>query len=48
MHDRRRIVLRKLDTAYDPTNRSLAAAQIHERMKAGEYLPDCCTLSVGE
>jgi len=38
MHDGSRIVLRKLDTAYDPTNRTLAAAQIHERMKAGEYL----------
>jgi len=31
-------VLRKLDAAYDPTNRTLAAAQIQERMKAGEYL----------
>ena len=38
MHDGSRIVLRKLDTAYDPTNRTLAAAQIQERMKAGEYL----------
>jgi len=38
MHDGSRIVLRKLDGAYDPTNRTLAAAQIHERMKAGEYL----------
>jgi 2-oxoglutarate ferredoxin oxidoreductase subunit beta len=31
-------VLRKLDSAYDPTNRTTAAAQIQERMKAGEYL----------
>src|SRR6267378_2844761 len=37
MHDGSRIVLRKLDGAYDPTNRTQAAAQIHERMKAGEY-----------
>jgi 2-oxoglutarate/2-oxoacid ferredoxin oxidoreductase subunit beta len=38
MHDGSRIVLRKLDSAYDPTNRSVAATQIQERMKAGEYL----------
>jgi len=38
MHDGSRIVLRKLDAAYDPTNRTSAAAQIQERMKAGEYL----------
>jgi len=38
MHDGSRIVLRKLDSAYDPTNRTTAAAQIQERMKAGEYL----------
>ncbi|MGH8132649.1 MAG: 2-oxoacid:ferredoxin oxidoreductase subunit beta, partial [Steroidobacteraceae bacterium] len=38
MHDGSRIVLRKLDAAYDPTNRTTSAAQIQERMKAGEYL----------
>jgi 2-oxoglutarate ferredoxin oxidoreductase subunit beta len=38
MHDGSRIVLRKLDAAYDPTNRVAAAVQIQERMKAGEYL----------
>jgi 2-oxoglutarate ferredoxin oxidoreductase subunit beta len=38
MHDGSRIVLRKLDSAYDPTNRTTAAVQIQERMKAGEYL----------
>ena len=38
LHDGSRIVLRKLDAAYDPTNRVVAAAQIQERMKAGEYL----------
>ena len=38
MHDGSRIVLRKLDAAYDPTNRTTAAAQIQERMKEGEYL----------
>src|ERR1700758_2142266 len=38
LHDGSRIVLRKLDSAYDPTNRTLAAVRIQERMKAGEYL----------
>jgi len=38
LHDGSRIVLRKLDSAYDPTDRTRAAAQIQERMKAGEYL----------
>ncbi|MFZ1905838.1 MAG: 2-oxoacid:ferredoxin oxidoreductase subunit beta [Steroidobacteraceae bacterium] len=38
MHDGSRIVLRKLDAAYDPTNRITAAVQIQERMKHGEYL----------
>jgi len=38
MHDGSRIVLRKLDSTYDPTNRSNAATHIQERMKAGEYL----------
>ena len=39
MHDGSRIVLRKLDAAYDPTNRTTAAAQIQERMKA-RRVPD--------
>jgi 2-oxoglutarate ferredoxin oxidoreductase subunit beta len=38
MHDGSRIVLRKLEQGYDPTNRIAAAVQIQERMKAGEYL----------
>jgi len=38
LHDGRRIVLRKLEQAYDPTDRVGAAVQIQERMKAGEYL----------
>ena len=38
MHDGSRIVLRKLDGAYDPTNRVAAFAQIQDRIKAGEYL----------
>jgi 2-oxoglutarate ferredoxin oxidoreductase subunit beta len=38
MHDGSRIVLRKLDSAYDPTNRVNAQTHIQERMKEGEYL----------
>ena len=38
MHDGSRIVLRKCEAGYDPTNRTVASTQIQERMKAGEYL----------
>ncbi|MGH8220451.1 MAG: 2-oxoacid:ferredoxin oxidoreductase subunit beta [Steroidobacteraceae bacterium] len=38
MHDGSRIVLRKIDASHDPTSRSAAAANVQERMKAGEYL----------
>ena len=38
MHDGSRIVLRKLDADYDPTNRAAAAAHIQERMHRGEHL----------
>ena len=38
MHDGSRIVLRKCEAGYDPTDRGAAAAYIQERMKAGEYL----------
>jgi 2-oxoglutarate/2-oxoacid ferredoxin oxidoreductase subunit beta len=38
MHDGSRIVLRKCEAGYDPTNRTGASTQIQERMKAGEYL----------
>jgi 2-oxoglutarate ferredoxin oxidoreductase subunit beta len=38
MHDGSRILLRKLDGAYDPTDRSGAATHIQERMKVGEHL----------
>jgi 2-oxoglutarate ferredoxin oxidoreductase subunit beta len=38
MHDGSRIVLRKLDSAYDPTDRGAAQARVQERLKSGEYL----------
>ncbi len=38
MHDGSRVVLRKLDAAYDPTDRAAAQARVQERLKSGEYL----------
>ncbi|MGH8181176.1 MAG: 2-oxoacid:ferredoxin oxidoreductase subunit beta [Steroidobacteraceae bacterium] len=38
MHDGSRIVLRKLDAAYNPTDRTAAQARVQERLKSGEYL----------
>ena len=38
MHDGSRIVLRKLDAAYDPTDRTAAQTRVQERMRSGEYL----------
>jgi 2-oxoglutarate/2-oxoacid ferredoxin oxidoreductase subunit beta len=38
MHDGSRIILRKLDRSYDPTDRQGAAAHIQERMRSGEFL----------
>jgi 2-oxoglutarate ferredoxin oxidoreductase subunit beta len=38
MHDGSRIVLRKLDSTYDPRDRVNAQTHIQQRMKEGEYL----------
>ena len=38
MHDGSRIVLRKLDEAFDPTDRAAAQARVQERLGSGEYL----------
>ena len=38
MHDGSRIVLRKVDKDYDPTDRGSALARIRERLRAEEYL----------
>jgi 2-oxoglutarate/2-oxoacid ferredoxin oxidoreductase subunit beta len=38
LHDGSRILLRKLDENYDPTNREAASAAIQERLKKGEFL----------
>jgi 2-oxoglutarate ferredoxin oxidoreductase subunit beta len=38
LHDGSRILLRKLDSSYDPTDRVAASAAIQERLKKGEFL----------
>jgi len=38
MHDGSRIMLRKLDAAYDPTDRAAAQSRVQERLRSGEYL----------
>jgi 2-oxoglutarate/2-oxoacid ferredoxin oxidoreductase subunit beta len=38
LHDGNRIVLRKCQAGYDPTDRAAASARIQEHMKQGEYL----------
>ncbi|MEJ1966211.1 MAG: 2-oxoacid:ferredoxin oxidoreductase subunit beta [Gammaproteobacteria bacterium] len=38
MHDGSRIVLRKLEADYDPTDRLVAEAQIQKHLKVGEHL----------
>jgi 2-oxoglutarate/2-oxoacid ferredoxin oxidoreductase subunit beta len=38
MHDGSRIMLRKLDESYEPTDRGAAQARVQERLKSGEYL----------
>jgi 2-oxoglutarate/2-oxoacid ferredoxin oxidoreductase subunit beta len=47
MHDGSRIVLRKLDEDYDPTNRSACASMIQERLKEEEYLTGLLYLEPG-
>jgi 2-oxoglutarate ferredoxin oxidoreductase subunit beta len=38
LHDGSRILLRKLDSTYDPTDRGAAQTAIQERLKKGEFL----------
>jgi 2-oxoglutarate ferredoxin oxidoreductase subunit beta len=48
MHDGSRIVLRKLDTNHDPTDRTAAQVHIHARLQAGEYLTGLLYLESGQ
>jgi 2-oxoglutarate/2-oxoacid ferredoxin oxidoreductase subunit beta len=48
LHDGSRIVLRKLDGDYDPTDRAACAATIQERLKAEEYLTGLLFLGSGQ
>jgi 2-oxoglutarate ferredoxin oxidoreductase subunit beta len=38
MHDGSKVVLRKLDPGYDPTDRARAAAYVQERAMKNEYV----------
>ena len=48
MHDGSRIVLRKVDRDYDPTDRGAALARIRERLRAQEYLTGLLHVSTGQ
>jgi 2-oxoglutarate ferredoxin oxidoreductase subunit beta len=48
LHDGSRIVLRKLDADYDPTNRAACAATIQERLKEEEYLTGLLFVEPGQ
>jgi 2-oxoglutarate/2-oxoacid ferredoxin oxidoreductase subunit beta len=48
MHDGSRIVLRKVDPGYDPTDRGAALARIRERLRKQEYLTGLLHYSDGQ
>jgi 2-oxoglutarate ferredoxin oxidoreductase subunit beta len=48
LHDGSRIVLRKLASDYDPTDRAACAATIQERLKEQEYLTGLLYLETGQ
>ncbi len=48
MHDGSRIVLRKVDKDYDPTDRGAALARIRERLRAQEYLTGLLHISTNQ
>jgi 2-oxoglutarate ferredoxin oxidoreductase subunit beta len=48
MHDGSRIVLRKVDAGYDPTDRGAALARIRERLRAQEYLTGLLHISTNQ
>jgi len=48
MHDGSRIVLRKVDSDYDPTDRGAALARIRERLRVGEYLTGLLHISASQ
>jgi 2-oxoglutarate/2-oxoacid ferredoxin oxidoreductase subunit beta len=48
MHDGSRIVLRKIDADYDPTDRGAALARIRERLRNQEYLTGLLHISTNQ
>ncbi len=47
MHDGSQIMLRKLDAAYDPTDRGVALETIQQRMRHNEYLTGLLYIAAG-
>jgi 2-oxoglutarate ferredoxin oxidoreductase subunit beta len=47
LHDGSRILLRKLDATYDPTDRAAAGSAIQERLKKGEFLTGLLYVDTG-
>ncbi|MDE2220034.1 MAG: 2-oxoacid:ferredoxin oxidoreductase subunit beta [Gammaproteobacteria bacterium] len=48
LHDGSRIVLRKVDAGYDPTDRGAALARIRERLREQEYLTGLLHISTSQ
>jgi len=48
MHDGSQILLRKLDSAYDPTDRGIALEMIQQRIRHNEYLTGLLYISSGQ
>jgi 2-oxoglutarate ferredoxin oxidoreductase subunit beta len=48
MHDGSRIVLRKIDKDYNPTDRGSALARIRERLREQEYLTGLLHISTNQ
>ncbi|HEV7986778.1 MAG TPA: 2-oxoacid:ferredoxin oxidoreductase subunit beta [Steroidobacteraceae bacterium] len=48
MHDGSQILLRKLDAAYDPTDRGVALETIQQRMRHNEYLTGLLYIASGQ
>ena len=48
MHDGSRIILRKVDAEYDPTDRGAALARIRERLRSQEYLTGLLHISTNQ
>ena len=48
MHDGSRVLLRKVEAQYDPTDRAAALELIQQRLKQGEYLTGLLYIDEGQ